>query len=99
MPGPDEAMGVGESGFTLPEEGWGQVVLSSSPPRGGSGWTVSGQFCDSRGLKKRARKSTREVPIPHVLVHLVRDHIEKFGAAEDGRLFRVARGGGLLSEE
>ncbi|MEU8757735.1 hypothetical protein [Streptomyces sp. NPDC048659] len=92
-------MGLRESDFTLPEEGWGQVVLSSSSPRVGSGWTDSGESFDSRGLKKRARKATREVPIPPVLVRLIRDHIAEFGTAEDGRLFRAARGGGLLSKE
>lgn len=51
------------------------------------------------GLKKRARKATREVPIPPVLVRLIRDHIAEFGTSEDGRLVRAARGGGLLSKE
>ncbi|MFE1728711.1 tyrosine-type recombinase/integrase [Streptomyces bacillaris] len=96
---PGEAVGLRESDFTLPEEGWGQVILSSSSPRVGSGWTDSGESYDSRGLKKRARKATREVPIPPVLVRLIRDHIAEFGTAEDGRLFRAARGGGLLSKE
>ncbi|WP_371598621.1 hypothetical protein [Streptomyces sp. NBC_00564] len=53
----------------------------------------------ARGLKKRARKSTRSVPIPPVLVRLVREHIKEFGAAEDGWLFRAAQGGHLLSKE
>lgn len=96
---PGEAVGLRESDFTLPEKGWGQVILSSSSPRVGSGWTDSGESYDSRGLKKRARKATREVPIPPVLVRLIRDHIAEFGTAEDGRLFRAARGGGLLSKE
>lgn len=85
--------------FALPNEGWGQVVLSSSSARVGSGWTDSGESYDSRGLKKRARRATREVPIPPVLVRLVRDHIKEFGTAEDGRLFRAVRNGGLLSKE
>lgn len=96
---PGEAVGLRESDFTLPDEGWGQVVLSSSSPRVGSGWTDSGESYDSRGLKKRARKATREVPIPPALVRLICDHIKDFGAGEDGRLFRAARGGGLLSKE
>ncbi len=96
---PGEAVGLRESDFTLPEEGWGRVILSSSSPRVDSGWTDSGESYDSRGLKKRARKATREVPIPPVLVRLIRDHIAEFSTAEDGRLFRAARGGGLLSKE
>ncbi|MGW6413045.1 hypothetical protein ACWF95_38865 [Streptomyces vinaceus] len=88
-----------ESDFTLPAEGWGQVILSSSSPRVGSGWTDSGKSDDSRGLKKRARTATRGVPIPPALVSPIRDHIAEFGTAEDGRLFPAARGGGLLSKE
>ncbi|MFE9699459.1 tyrosine-type recombinase/integrase [Streptomyces sp. NPDC006270] len=96
---PGEAVSLRASDFTLPGEGWGEVVLSSSSPRVGSGWTDSGESYDSRGLKKRARKATREVPIPPVLVRLIRVHIKEFGTAEDGRLFRAARGGSLLSKE
>ncbi|PZX41440.1 hypothetical protein K373_01660 [Streptomyces sp. DvalAA-21] len=77
----------------------GQVVLSSSSARVGSGWTDSGESYDSRGLKKRARRATREVPIPPVLVRLIRDHIDEFGTTDDGRLFRAVRNGGLLSKE
>lgn len=68
-------------------------------PRVGSGWTDTGESFDTRGLKKRARKATRPVPIPPVLVRLVREHIKEFGTAEDGRLFRDAQGGHLLSKE
>jgi hypothetical protein len=32
------------------------------------------------------------VPIPPELVALLRDHIERFGNSEDGRLFRSERG-------
>ncbi|MEK8144116.1 hypothetical protein NKH18_26445 [Streptomyces sp. M10(2022)] len=39
---PGEAAGLHESDFTLPDQGWGQIVLSSSSPRVGSGWTDSG---------------------------------------------------------
>lgn len=96
---PGETASLREGDFTLPEEGWGEVVLSASSPRVGSGWTDSGESYDSRGLKKRARKATRTVPIPPVLVRLVREHLEEFGTADDGQLFRAVRGGGLLSKE
>jgi integrase len=33
------------------------------------------------------------VPIPPVLVNLLRAHIDRFGLAEDGRLFRSPNGG------
>lgn len=96
---PGEAMNLRDTDFTLPEQGWGEMVLRSSTARVGSGWTDTGESFDSRGLKKRARRSTRSVPIPPVLVWMVREHIEEFGTAEDGRLFRAAQGGRLLSKE
>jgi integrase len=68
-------------------------------PRVGSGWTDTGESFDARGLKKRARRATRPVPIPPVLVRLIREHIKEFGTAEDCRLFRAAQGGHLLSKE
>jgi integrase len=96
---PGEAANLRADDFTLPDQGWGEVLLSTSTPRVGSGWTDTRESFDTRGLKKRARKSTRPVPIPPVLVRLVREHIKEFGTAEDGRLFRAARGGHLLSKE
>ncbi|MEV8287832.1 tyrosine-type recombinase/integrase [Streptomyces niveus] len=84
---------------TLPAEGWGELLLSGSKPRVGSGWTDTGESFDTRGLKKRARKTTRPVPIPPVLVAMLREHLKKFGAAKDGRLFRASRGGHVLSKE
>ncbi|MEU3601033.1 site-specific integrase [Streptomyces sp. NPDC006798] len=96
---PGEAANLREIDFTLPEEGWGEVLLSASTPRVGSGWTDTGESFDTRGLKKRAQKATRPVPIPPVLVRMIRDHIKEFGTADDGRLFRASRGGHLLSKE
>jgi integrase len=46
-----------------------------------------------RGLKHRAENETRTVPIPPVLVRLLRAHIKKYGTTEDGRIFQTARGG------
>jgi hypothetical protein len=48
-------------------------------------------------LKKRSRKTVRPVPIPPELVAMLRWHIEAYGVAPDGRLFRTLRGG-LLQE-
>jgi len=84
---------------TLPEEGWGMLLLAGSSPRAGTKWTDDGQTHDVRGLKRRARKSTREVPIPPVLVRLLREHITEFGVAPDGRIFRAAEGGRLQPNE
>lgn len=39
------------------------------------------------------------MPIPPVLVNLLRQHIERYGTADDGRLFRASRGGRIPSTE
>ena len=39
------------------------------------------------------------MPIPPILVNLLRAHIERFGAGDDGRLFRAVRGGPVRSQE
>jgi integrase len=81
----------------LPDSGWGLVLLSESAPRVGSEWTDSGTPHDKRHLKHRAKKTTRPVPIPPELVKLIREHIERFGTAADGRIFSGTRGN-VLSE-
>ncbi|MGW4896883.1 tyrosine-type recombinase/integrase [Kitasatospora sp. NPDC004240] len=96
---PAEATNLRRADCTLPEEGWGLLVLGSSSPRVGSRWTDDGQSHEERGLKRRARNATREVPIPPALVRLLREHIDAFGAAPDGRLFRATEGGRLLTKE
>jgi integrase len=69
---------------SLPESGWGLLLLSASAPRVGSAWTDTGATHDKRHLKHRARKTTRPVPIPPELVALLRDHIARFGPARTG---------------
>ena len=79
----------------LPETGWGLLLLAGNSPRVGSEWTDSGDSHEARQLKHRAHKITRPVPIPPELVRLLRHHLQKYGTAEDGRLFRGGRGGPL----
>ncbi|MGP3979411.1 site-specific integrase [Streptomyces sp. 8N114] len=83
----------------LPKKGWGTLTLDSSSPEVSTGWTDAGKPYDERGLKRRARKTTRPVPIPPVLVTLLRTHLDTYGTADDGRLFRAARGGRVRSTE
>ena len=59
----------------------------------GAALTDSGEAFDDRGLKHRAENDTRSVPIPPELVMILREHIEEFGTAAEGRLFRTATGG------
>ncbi|MEV7588740.1 hypothetical protein AB0O42_00545 [Streptomyces sp. NPDC089922] len=57
--------------------------------------TDSGKRHDKRGLKSREAKADRPVPIPQILVAMLREHIEEFGTAHGGRLFANERGGVL----
>ncbi|WP_307825497.1 tyrosine-type recombinase/integrase [Streptomyces sioyaensis] len=96
---PAEAMNLRAADCTLPESGWGVVLLSGSSSRVGSAWTDDGKSYEERGLKRRARSSVRDVPIPPELVKLLRSHIDRYAVASGGRLFQAAGGGVLLSKE
>ncbi len=61
-------------------------------PAAGKEWTDDGAVHEIHSLKRRAAEATRPVPIPPVLVRMLRGHIRRFGVAPDGRLFRNAAG-------
>ena len=82
-----------EADLHLPKTGWGRIVLSASASRAGRAWTDEGTARQERGLKHRADNETRTIPIPPVLVGLLRAHIKRFGTTLDGRVFQTARGG------
>lgn len=94
---PAEAIGLRKDDCDLPEHGWGLLTLSETRSTIGRRYTDSGEVHDRRGLKQRERDDVRPVPIPPHLVRTLRDHIEAFGTAPDGRLFRNERGGVLGS--
>jgi integrase len=100
---PSEVAALGGSACVLPDEAekdaWGELVLAESRPEVGSGWTDDGLSYEKRGLKRRARKATRSVPVPPELVLLLREHRKEYGTASDGRLFRAAGGGRVRSTE
>ncbi|MEU8132126.1 site-specific integrase [Streptodolium elevatio] len=77
----------------LPEEGWGPLTLHETRPAAGKQWTDSGETHDDRAHKGRAGKETRPVPIPPVLVRPLREHLEQFPNAKDGRVFGNERRG------
>ncbi|GIH91669.1 tyrosine-type recombinase/integrase [Planobispora siamensis] len=89
---PEEAAGLRRQNCHLPEEGWGLLTVEKARPQANKRWTNSGETHDSRGLKHRATDDTREIPIPPVLVAVLQAHIEKYGVAVDGRLFRTSKG-------
>ncbi|MEV7233125.1 hypothetical protein AB0N06_03770 [Streptomyces sp. NPDC051020] len=96
---PPEIAALRASDCRLSEAGWGELILAGSRPEVGSGWTDDGQSFEERGLKRRARTATRSVPIPPVLTAMLCEHKERYGVAEDGRLFRAAQGGRVRSTE
>ncbi|WP_157249719.1 tyrosine-type recombinase/integrase [Nonomuraea typhae] len=92
---PAEAVGLRKSDCHLPEKGWGLLTLEITRPSSGKQWTDNGTVHDQRGLKQREERAVRLVPIPPELVAILRAHLEEFGTAQDGRLFRNERGGVL----
>ncbi|MEV4109286.1 tyrosine-type recombinase/integrase [Nonomuraea sp. NPDC049695] len=94
---PEEAADLRLRNCTLPESGWGLIVLEGARPQATKRWTNSGETHESRSLKHRANKETREIPIPPVLVAMLRQHIAEFGTAEDGRIFTTGTGGSYSS--
>lgn len=90
---PAEAVALHKDDCTLPATGWGKLVLSRSLPESGARWTDDGTTHEQRGLKLRPVNEIRTVPIPPVLVKILREHIAEFGTAPDGRIFQTERGG------
>ncbi|MFE4682587.1 tyrosine-type recombinase/integrase [Streptomyces sp. NPDC056721] len=90
---PAEAVGLRLSDCHLPEKGWGTLTLRETRPVSGRQWTDSGERHDRRGLKARAATTDRPVPIPSVLVAVLRAHLKEFGTAKEGRVFGNERGG------
>jgi integrase len=90
---PAEAVGLTDADLKLPEAGWGTVLLNRTRPSVGKQWTDSGETHDDRGLKNRPAEEVRLVPVPPQLVTILRQHLDTFGTAEDGRLFTNERGG------
>ncbi len=80
-------------GFQQPPPKWGMLTLRETRPVSGKQWTDSGERHDRRGLKAREAKTDRPVPIPPVLVAILRAHLAEFGTAKDGRVFGNERGG------
>nr|WP_079023486.1 tyrosine-type recombinase/integrase [Streptomyces odonnellii] len=96
---PSEIADLREANCRLPAAGWGELTLGGSRPEVGSGRTDDGESFEQRGLKRRARKATRSVPIAPVVTAMLREHLSAYGTAADGRVFWAARGGRVPSTE
>jgi hypothetical protein len=72
-----------------------RLAFGDSTPAPGKEWTNTGDVHEDRGLKGRSHKSVRKLTIPPELLCLIRAHIEQFGTAPDGSLFRSEQGNPL----
>ncbi|MFI2077941.1 tyrosine-type recombinase/integrase [Streptomyces triculaminicus] len=88
---PAEVIRLQLANCQLPEKGWGLLTLRRGIVLAGREWTNDGRAHEEHTLKKRAAKEARPVPIPPEFVAELRAHIERYGTAEDGRLFRSER--------
>ncbi len=88
---PEEAASLAKRNLALPEEGWGELHIEVAEPHAGKDWTNSGKNRDRRQLKQRAIGESRTVPCAPELTALLHRHMELFGTAPDGRLFRGER--------
>jgi integrase len=89
---PAEAVALRVQDCYLPATGWGRLTLEKSRPEVNRRWTDTASAHDERGLKHRPVTETRQVPIPSELVAILRQHIDTFGVAPDGRIFSSDRG-------
>ncbi|MCS7479058.1 hypothetical protein ACFFQW_26045 [Umezawaea endophytica] len=93
---PDEGLGLKLDDCTLPDKGWGLLIFSESRLSAGNDGRVLGR-CTTNAVKYRSVKDVRPVPIPLVHVRRLRDHIDRFGVASNGRLFWSPNGGVVSS--
>lgn len=99
---PSEVAALTRNSCHLPREAWGYLTFADSSTAAGKAFTDDGMVHEHRGLKGRTRgragegqqtrRPVRRVPIPPELVALLREHIERFGAGPEGRLFRSEHG-------
>lgn len=89
---PGEARSLRAEDCTLPDSGWGSLLLTRSHQTSGSAWTDSATSGEERGLKHRSRQETRFVPAHPELVAALRRHIENFQLSLDGHLFVTRTG-------
>ncbi|GAB3676469.1 tyrosine-type recombinase/integrase [Saccharopolyspora tripterygii] len=94
---PEEATNLRKRNLSLPESGWGEIVLEKASPEVSGVYTDSGSAGEERSLKHREDQVGRSVPCtPELTEHLHR-HLERYGVGPDGLLFWGRRNRGRLS--
>lgn len=94
---PEEATNLRKHDLSLPPSGWGVIYLERATPEVGAEWTDTRTRSETRRLKHRQDDAGRPVPCSPELTDYLHDHINTYGTAPDGRLFRGQRNGGRLS--
>ncbi|MBA8827104.1 integrase [Saccharopolyspora lacisalsi] len=95
---PEEAAGLKKANLSLPESGgWGELHLERAMPEVGAEWTDAQARGEGRGLKHRDDGTGRTVPCSPELTDLLHEHLNRYGTARDGRLFRGERREGRIS--
>ena len=99
---PEEAINLRSDDIVFPprvpqeahdNDEWGELHLRHATPDAGGEWTDDGSQREHRQLKHRPEGDSRIVPVHPELARLLREHVERFGTASDGRLFCGVRGG------
>src|SRR5215469_8094053 len=91
---PEEAVELRPENLTsLPDHGWGELILNGSEPRSGTWWADTGSARQRRELKHRPCGETRPVPVHPELVWLLSQHLKTYSPGPDGRIFTGPRGG------
>lgn len=93
---PEEVCALRKENLSLPETGTGTIFVEAARPEVGDEWSDNGVASEDRALKHREQGQGRTVPCPPELTALLHGHLERFGTAPDGRLFRGARDGGRV---
>lgn len=91
---PEEAVHLSDSEYERPATpgGWGWFNLSGATAEPGRGWSDTDDATEDRGLKHRAKATTRPILVAPPLAELLDWHIERYPPAANGRLFVTRRG-------
>ncbi|MGK5731476.1 tyrosine-type recombinase/integrase [Streptomyces sp. URMC 124] len=89
---PEEAVALRVESATLPESGWGELLVHTAEPEVGSAWTDDGAVHETRKLKGRAAGDTRPVPAHPALVAILRSLVERDDLKPGDLLFAGEKG-------
>lgn len=89
---PAEALHLRDRDCVLPDEEWGELLLTGSIQQTGTAWNDDSVSRENRGLKHRGRNDIRIVPACPDLVTILRRHLDEFGTGAGGQLFVTRTG-------